>query len=129
MPKHVLVIEDDPDLIQLVSKLLKSAGYLVTACDDGEQGYIAIQRERPDLIVLDVNLPTMDGFEICERIKADKMTRKIPIVIMTAAYTSAEDAERGLKLGAAEYVIKPFMHVPFLAAVRRILDEGEPESA
>ena len=121
MPKHVLVIEDEPDLIQLLTRLLKSEGYLVTACEDGENGYIAINRDRPDLIVLDVNLPTMDGFEICKRIKSDTMTRNIPLIIMTAAYTSPEDAERGLKLGANEYIIKPFMHVPFLAAVRRHL--------
>jgi len=125
MPKHVLVIEDEPDLIQLVTKLIKKEGYLVTACEDGEQGYVAIQRDRPDLIVLDVNLPTMDGFETCRRIKEDAMTRKIPLIIMTAAYTSAEDAERGLKLGASEYIIKPFMHVPFIAAVRRHLEGAE----
>jgi len=135
MPKHIVVVEDDANLLQILTKLLKKEGYLVTSAADGQAGLVAAMRDRPDLLILDVNLPVMDGFEVCERLKQDPTTKSIPVIIMTAAYDTPESAKKGLALGAAEYIIKPFMHLPFLFTVKRILGDvatkasGDDESA
>lgn len=118
---HVLVIDDNEDINDLLKRLLKTEGHIVTSAPDGELGLVAIKRDRPDLVILDLNLPKMDGHEVCQRVKSDPTTQHIPIIMLTAAYTDAEDAKRGLAMGADEYVIKPFMHVPFLACVQRLL--------
>lgn len=121
---HILIIEDNPDIVGLVKKLFTTEGHIVTSASDGEMGIVAVKRDRPDLVILDLNLPKKDGREVCQELKADRTTRHIPIVMLTAAYTDAEDARRGLSLGADEYVIKPFMHTPFMACVIRLLPKA-----
>ena len=119
---HVLVIDDNEDITDLLKRLLNKEGHIVTSAPDGQLGLVAVKRDRPDLLVLDLNIPKMDGHEVCQALKNDPTTQNIPIIMLTAAYTDPEDARRGLSMGADEYVIKPFMHVPFLATVARLLE-------
>ena len=118
---HILVIDDNEDIVGLIKKLLTKEGHIVTSAPDGQLGLVATKRDRPDLVVLDLNLPKMHGHDVCKDIKSDPTTQKIPVVMLTAAYTTPEDAKHGLNLGADEYVVKPFMHVPFLATINRLL--------
>lgn len=118
---RITVIDDNQDIVELVATLLESKGHTVTSANDGAQGLKLVEKELPDLVVLDLNLPSLDGHEICERLKAQSPTKKIPIVMLTAAYTSDDDARRGLSLGADAFVVKPFVHKPFLDTITRLL--------
>src|SRR5687767_7500348 len=95
---HVLVVDDEPDIVKLVAKIMESRGYRVTIAKDGEEALAAVQRDQPDVVVLDLNIPKLDGFEVCRRLKSADATKHIPVVMLTAAYVSVDDASRGLGL-------------------------------
>jgi DNA-binding response OmpR family regulator len=118
---HILVVDDEPDIVKLVAKIMEARGYRVTTAKDGEDALAAVARDRPDVVVLDLNLPKLDGHEVCKRLKSAEATRAIPVVMMTAAYVTVDDATRGLGLGADEYVVKPFMREVMLHNVERLL--------
>jgi two-component system alkaline phosphatase synthesis response regulator PhoP len=126
----VLVVDDEEDIRELVALNLGREGFKVVGADSGEQALKQARFEPPDLIVLDLMLPGMDGLEVCRKIKADPKTRQIPIVMLTA---KSEDADivAGLELGADDYITKPFSGRVLVARVRRILrrrvDEAEHE--
>lgn len=106
MPGRVLIIEDDPDIQGLVCEILREDGHeLLTALRGGE-GLELARSEQPDVVILDLNLPDLDGFEICARLKADDATKGIP-VLMSTAQTDRESRLRGLELGANDYLLKP----------------------
>ena len=118
---HILVVDDDKDIRKLVEKILTKRGHKVSQAEDGESGLgFAIVRN-PDLIILDLNLPRMDGFEVCRRLKADAATKKIPVIMLTAAHAEWEDAQKGFKFGADEYVIKPFAADILIHNIERLL--------
>jgi len=126
----LLVVDDEPDILRVVTKIMQSRGHTVETARDGEEALEAVADSRPDLIILDINLPKLDGFEVCRRLKTDERTRHIPIVMMTAAYTTVDDAELGTGIGADEYVVKPFQKEILIHNVERWLpagkrDEGE----
>jgi DNA-binding response OmpR family regulator len=121
---HILVIDDDADIRKLVEKILTVQGYKVSQAEDGESGLGLAIVKKPDLIILDLNLPKMNGFEVCRRLKADEATKKIPVIMLTAAYAEWEDAKKGFKLGADEYVIKPFAADLLLHNIERLLKTG-----
>jgi len=121
---HILVIDDDSDIRKLVDKILAAQGYKVSQAEDGESGLGLAIVKKPDLIILDLNLPKMGGFEVCRRLKADESTRKIPVIMLTAAYAEWEDAKKGFRLGADEYVIKPFAADLLLHNIERLLKAG-----
>lgn len=105
---RVLVAEDEEDIRRLVALGLKRGdGWQVLLAADGEECLTLAQRERPDLILLDVVMPALDGFETCRRLKADVTTRDIPIIFLTAS-TQEHEMQRGLGLGAIGYLSKPF---------------------
>src|SRR5687768_4948721 len=106
---HVMIVDDEPEIVQLVSKLMESRGHRVTTGRDGQEALDLVEKERPDVLILDLMLPKVDGFEVCKRLKAAEATRTLPIVMMTAAFPTVEDADRGMTLGADEYVVKPFL--------------------
>jgi two-component system phosphate regulon response regulator PhoB len=107
MSLSVILAEDDPD-IQLVARLaLKRAGFTVTVVGNGQEALEAVQRTRPDVILLDWMMPELDGPETCRRLKSDPATAGIPVVFLTAKSQEAE-IQRGLSLGASAYVTKPF---------------------
>jgi two-component system KDP operon response regulator KdpE len=114
MAARILVVDDDPVLSELVSYILRAEGYDPVVANDGEEGLRKFQATQPDLVVLDVTMPEMDGFEVCKRIRTTAAT---PIIMLTAQ-GGEEAIVRGLDLGADDYVTKPFQLKPFMARVR-----------
>lgn len=124
----VLVVDDERDILELVKYNLDKEGYRVTVVATGEDALLATRSKMPDLIVLDLMLPGVDGLEVCRRLKADPKTRGIPIVMLTAKGDEA-DVVAGLELGAADYVTKPFSPRVLTARVRAVLRRaGEAEA-
>lgn len=118
--KHILVIEDEKDLADIVIKILKKEGYEVDSANDGEEGLNKIKTDRPDLVLLDIVLPKLDGRDLLKIVKKDKETREIPIVVLSG---KAEQWDRniGLELGAEEYIEKPLEAVKLLRQIRNTL--------
>ena len=119
-PTRILVAEDDPDIGNLLDHYLKKAGFLATVVTSGRDVIPHIKREAPDLLVLDLMLPGLDGLAVCRAIRADANTASIPIIMLTA---KAEESDRivGLELGADDYITKPFSPNEVVARVRALL--------
>jgi two-component system, OmpR family, alkaline phosphatase synthesis response regulator PhoP len=117
---RVLVVEDDRDIAALLALTLKNAGFAVDTRDTGAEVVSHVRRDAPDLVLLDVMLPGMDGRDICRALRADPKTAAVPIIMLTAR---AEENERigGLELGADDYITKPFSPKEVLARVRALL--------
>lgn len=115
--QKILIIEDEEGIIHLLNLYLKDAGYTVLAARDGADGLALHSREHPDLVILDIMLPVMDGFEVCRRIRA---WSKTPILMLTAR-GSEDDRIQGLDLGADDYLVKPFSPRELVSRVRAIL--------
>lgn len=118
--KRVLIAEDEPPIVVSLEFLLKQAGYDVHVATDGEQTLSALRSIRPDLVLLDLMLPLVDGFEICARLRADPDLAGIRIVVLTAKGRTTE-IEKGLALGADAYVTKPFGTRELMATIRRLI--------
>ncbi|MCC7412410.1 MAG: sigma-54-dependent Fis family transcriptional regulator [Gammaproteobacteria bacterium] len=116
-PARILVVDDTPTNVSVLLEVLSGRGYKVLVARDGGSALEQAQYARPDLILLDVMMPGMDGFETCRRLKADPGTGGIPVIFMTAL-GEIEDKVRGFEAGAADYVVKPFQHEEVLARVR-----------
>jgi two-component system alkaline phosphatase synthesis response regulator PhoP len=116
----ILVVDDEEDIIELVELNLTREGYRVLGCTTGEKALEIARSKLPDLIVLDLMLPGIDGLEVCRRLKSGSKTHRIPIVILTAKGEEA-DIVMGLELGADDYVTKPFSGKVLAARVRRLL--------
>ena len=119
-PTRILVAEDDPDIGSLLEHYLKKAGFLPTIVASGRDVMPQIKRDTPDLVVLDLMLPGLDGLQLCRAIRADADTAAIPIIMLTA---KAEESDRivGLELGADDYITKPFSPNEVVARVRALL--------
>ena len=117
MSQKILIIEDEEGIIHLLNLYLKDAGYTVVAARDGADGMALHAREQPDLVILDIMLPAIDGFEVCRRIRA---WSKTPILMLTAR-SGEEDRINGLELGADDYLVKPFSPRELVSRVRAIL--------
>ena len=117
---RILVVEDEESLLKLESILFTSKGYAVTGARDGKSALEAIAAERPDLVVLDIMLPDLDGFEICRAIKDKPETCNLPVIMLTAKKSSM-DLERGRLAGADAYITKPFKSVKVLEVIEGLL--------
>ena len=117
MAEKILVVDDDPALSELVAYNLRGDGYEIVMAGDGQEGLRLFYAERPDLVILDVAMPRMDGYQVCQRIR--EMT-DTPIIMLTAR-GQEEDIIRGLDLGADDYVTKPFQVSVLSARVRATL--------
>lgn len=119
-PTRILVAEDDPDIGNLLEHYLRKAGFMATIVTSGREVMPQIKREAPDLVVLDLMLPGLDGLQVCRAIRADANTAAIPIIMLTA---KAEESDRivGLELGADDYITKPFSPNEVVARVRALL--------
>jgi DNA-binding response OmpR family regulator len=117
MSQKILIIEDEEGIIHLINLYLKDAGYTVVVAKDGADGLALHAREHPDLVILDVMLPAIDGFEVCRRVRT---WSKTPILILTAR-GDEEDRINGLELGADDYLVKPFSPRELVSRVRAIL--------
>ncbi len=124
----ILVIEDEADIRDLIRHNLERERFRVLCADSGEEGIGVARRESPDLVLLDVMLPGMDGLEVCRALRSRPETRSVPIVMLTAR---AEDSDVivGLELGADDYITKPFSPRVLLARLRAVLRRREAESA
>ena len=126
MNGRVLVVEDDPDIGRLLLVLLGRAGLDATLCTDGTSGLRGVTELSPDLLVLDVGLPGLDGWAVLERVRAADAaagTGRLP-VLLVSAHAQESDRNRGLALGADEFVLKPFANGDLLARVRGLLPNG-----
>jgi PAS domain S-box-containing protein len=112
----ILIIDDNPANLSVVVDYLADHGFQIMVARDGEAGLRLAQQDHPDLILLDVLLPGIDGFEVCHRLKADERTREIPVIFMTIV-TRTEDKIRGFEVGGMDYITKPFEHEEVLARV------------
>ena len=116
-------MDDEPEAVELVEFNLKQAGYAVTTAADGAEALKKAHAQPPDLIVLDVMLPEMDGFEACKVLRLDPATQKVPIIMLTAKAAEI-DRVLGLELGADDYLTKPFSPRELLLRIKKILSRG-----
>ncbi len=118
--EHILVVDDEEDILELVSYNLTKAGYRVTSVTSGEDAIKSARSKLPDLVLLDLMLPGVDGLEVCNTLKRDHRTANIPVVMLTARGEEA-DIVSGLELGADDYVTKPFSPRVLLARIKAVL--------
>lgn len=118
--KRVLIVEDEPSIADLVSQTLRRNGFETRIATDGDDGLMLIYELKPDVVILDLMLPKMDGWEVCRRVKNDRAVAKTPILMLTAR-RSERDAVEGLELGADDYVRKPFSCDELVARVKSLL--------
>lgn len=116
-PELILVVDDTPANLEVVCETLSDAGYEVATAINGDRALKRVQAYPPDLILLDIQMPGIDGFETCQRLKADPKTASIPIIFMTAV-SDADSKEKGFVLGAVDYITKPFQEKEMLARVK-----------
>lgn len=119
----ILLVDDEPDVLSMTKMRLVSAGYEVITAEEGVMAYNMAKSEAPDLIILDVMLPGMDGYHICRLLKFDQKYRAIPIIMLTAR-GQKEDQELGAKVGADCYMVKPFEPKEFLDKIKELLKIG-----
>ncbi len=121
--EKIVVIEDEADILEVLQYNLKREGYTVIASRDGEEGLDSVRRENPDLVLLDLMLPGLDGLEVCKRLQADPVTANVPVIMVTAKGEET-DVVSGLQIGADDYVTKPFSPKELLARVKAVLRRG-----
>lgn len=126
--QQILVVEDEEDILELVSFNLKKEGYQVKGVMSGEEALQEVGRKLPSLIILDLMLPGVDGFEVCKSLKSDPGTKAVPIVMLTAKSEEA-DIVIGLELGADDYLTKPFSPRELIARVRAILRRSKVDNS
>jgi len=124
MAHRILIVDDEPNIVVPLEFLMKREGYEVAVAADGEAALAAVAQGAPDLVILDVMLPRMSGFEVCRQIRADARWRGLKILMLTAKGRDSE-MEKGLGLGADAYVTKPFSTRDLVAKIRALL-RGEP---
>ena len=120
MAKKIVLAEDEPQIARLIEFKLKKEGYEVTWKENGEEALKAIKEDKPDLILLDVMMPVMDGYEVLRRLKEDENLKSIPVIMLTAR-AQEKDVVKGIDMGAEDYITKPFHPAELLARVKRIL--------
>ncbi|MCL4159037.1 UNVERIFIED_CONTAM: hypothetical protein GTU68_002570 [Idotea baltica] len=125
MSAKILLVEDDPSLTELIKYNLEQEGFEVVVEMDGENGLITAMEDQPDLILLDWMLPNLSGIEICRRIRRDKSTRNIPVIMLTAR-SEESDRIRGLDIGADDYVTKPFSPKELTARIKAMFRRIRP---
>ncbi len=122
MGKRILIVDDEVQLVEMVKMRLEAAGYPVIAAYDGQDALEKAKKEKPDLIILDLMLPKMDGYKVCGLLKSDTRYAKIPIIMFTSR-AQEEDIALGKSLGAEAYITKPFEPKLLLNKVRELIGE------
>ena len=125
MPKKILLVDDEPEILEICRDYLKASGYDVVTAQDGRQGLASTRREKPDLVVLDLMLPEMDGLDVCRQIRRES---NVPIIMLTARVEET-DKLVGLEIGADDYMTKPFSPRELVARVRVVLRRASGDSA
>lgn len=124
MTKRILAVDDDPDILTLVRYNLEKEGFKVATAESGEEALEKTRKNKPDLLILDLMMPGVDGLEVCRILKSDSATRNIPVMMLTAKGEET-DIVVGLELGADDYLAKPFSPKVLTARVRALLRRGE----
>jgi len=119
MPR-ILIVDDEPNIVLALELLMKREGYEILTVDDGQKVFEVVREFNPDLILLDIMMPKMDGYEVCQRIRADASLKDISIIMLTAKGREVEK-EKGLALGADYYITKPFSTREVIMKVKEIL--------
>ena len=123
--KKILLVDDDADFTEAVKLLLESRSYDVTAANDGKEGLKKVQTEEPNLIILDVMMPEMDGYQVCAKLKADPKYRQIPILLLTAVgeaiTTTSYTKEMGMRIEADDYIPTPVEPIEIVERVEKLL--------
>ncbi len=118
--KKILIVEDEKDLVEVLSFRLEKLGFKVFSAFNGKSGLATAKQELPDLIILDVMLPVMDGYRVCKELKGDSSTSAIPIIMLTARALDT-DAKIGKDVGADDYMIKPFDDKDLIKRIQQLL--------
>lgn len=121
--KQVLIVDDEPTIVSIVETLLEANGYDTFSAGDVQEAEQVLARRRPDLILLDVMMPKVTGWDFCKQLKADPAYRDIPVIFVTVM-NNPEDAKKGLELGAADYIGKPFDPSKLVASIKKVLGNG-----
>src|SRR5450631_3625036 len=127
-PEKILIVDDDEDILLIVQTILASAGYSAITAHNGREGVDVALEVRPDLILLDVMMPELSGWEVCTTLKNAPETRQIPIAMLTVK-SEIRDLITGMQVGADDYITKPFTRRKLLSTVRKLLDERGEKSA
>ena len=122
MSKHILVVEDQEDDRQIIRDMLAGTGYAITEAEDGEQALASLAKERPDLILMEIQLPSMDGYETMRRIRTNPALLSIPIIAVTS-YAPNEEKQKAQAAGCDDYVPKPYSPRLLLAKVRQYIPQ------
>jgi DNA-binding response OmpR family regulator len=117
---RILIVDDEPNIVLALELLMKKEGFEVHTVDDGEKAFRAVHEVRPDLVLLDIMMPKMDGYEVCQRIRSDASLNSVRIVMLTAKGREIEK-EKGLALGADSYITKPFSTRAVVSKVKELL--------
>jgi DNA-binding response OmpR family regulator len=126
--KHILCIDDEPEMIDLIRLILERRNFVVQGAEGGNAGLKAVRDSLPDLVLLDLMMPDMDGWDVYQQIKADEATRHVPVIIVTAR-AQAIDRLLGLEIAKVDdYIVKPFSPQELLNSVERVLS-GKPKPA
>jgi two-component system phosphate regulon response regulator PhoB len=127
---QILVVDDEPDILELIGYNLARHNFDMIGVASGEEAFVSVRKSLPDLVVLDLMLPGIDGLEVCRRLKNDNRTAAIPVIILSAKGEES-DVVVGLELGADDYLTKPFSPRVLLARIKAVLrrPQGEPEAA
>ena len=124
MPPKILIVDDEPNIVIPLQFLMEQHGYRVLVAQSGEEALESISKEKPDLILLDIILPGVDGFEVCEIVRLNPEWRNTKIIFLTAKGRDV-DIAKGMVLGADEYITKPFSNQLIIDAVTKLLKETE----
>ena len=127
MPKEILIVDDEPSIVIPIQFLMEQQGYSVLVAENGEDALDAIYKYKPDLILLDIMLPRIDGYEVCEIVRLNPDYRNIKIIFLTAKGREVEIA-KGLALGANAYITKPFSNTELVAKVKSLLNNGNEDT-
>ncbi|MFQ5700800.1 MAG: PleD family two-component system response regulator [Acidobacteriota bacterium] len=117
---RIVVADDDPIVVRFLSAVFRNEGFEVSTAENGEEAITLIREERPDLVILDLVMPFLDGFEVCRRMRESPETSEIPIIILSMK-EKEQDALRAFELGANDYVRKPFNALELVARARKLL--------
>lgn len=126
--KRILVVDDEIYIVHILEFSLTMEGYSVLTASDGEEALRIIEQERPDLVVLDIMMPKLDGYEVCKRLRQDEQFRSLPVILLSAKGRPM-DREAGLSAGADDYITKPFSPRKLLEKMRELLDRQELKKA
>lgn len=121
--KKILIVEDENQMVEMVKMRLEANNYFVLSASDGQEGLEKAKKEHPDLIILDLMLPKMDGYKVCGLLKKDTRYRKIPVIMFTAR--AQEDVSLGKEAGANAYITKPFEPQILLGKIKELLERAE----